>query len=111
MFFKGILYIGLLNKSFIKLLKQKIMKTITTLSRMILCAFILSFCFIYSSVAQTQVAVIREWLQHFANQDSIMESPAAVDKYGNYYVAGYTLDATTGPDITVVKYDREGNVI
>src|SRR5258706_9496691 len=59
--------------------------------------------------AQTQVAVIREWVKHFAIQDSIMESPSVKDAHQNYYVAGYTWTDSTGADIVVVKYDRYGN--
>ncbi|HLG34935.1 MAG TPA: SBBP repeat-containing protein [Bacteroidia bacterium] len=88
------------------------MKTITTISRMIVCTFILFLSFSFSVRAQsTQVAVIREWVQHFANQDSIMESPSCKDKDGNFYVAGYTLDANTGPDIVVAKYTSDGGLV
>jgi hypothetical protein len=61
--------------------------------------------------AQTQVAVIREWVQHFATQDSIMESPSTSDKDGNFYVAGYTMNSGTRADIAVAKYDKNGNEI
>src|SRR5258706_5453255 len=59
----------------------------------------------------TQVAVIREWVQHFAKQDSIMESPCTSDKDGNFYVGGYTMNSVTGADIAVAKYDKNGNEI
>ena len=66
------------------------MKTITTLSRMIVCTIILFISFIFSAGAQnTQVAVIREWTKKFSEQDSIIPNPSVKDAKGNFYVAGY----------------------
>src|ERR1041385_5187882 len=87
------------------------MKTLPLLNAIVALMFVFAFANVTNAqTTQTQVAVIREWVTHFASQDSIIESPSVKDAHQNYYVAGYTVTDSTGADIVVVKYDRYGNL-
>jgi hypothetical protein len=51
------------------------------------------------------------WSANFGVQDTMLITPMTTDNFGNVYVAGFTLNAASGADIAVVKYDAHGDTV
>lgn len=68
---------------------------------------LLSFILLTTTIAQNTATPI--WSAAFGLQDTVLKIPTAVDLQKNLYIAGSTIDNSTGPDILLAKYDQYGN--
>lgn len=67
-------------------------------------AFILVILLIKQTKATETPVVLKEWAAFAGNTDSVFVVPVLNE--GDYtYIATYTMDSLTGPDIMIVKYD------
>ncbi len=58
-----------------------------------------------------QNTVTTRWKSANGLQDTLLRTPTCTDDLGNVYVAGFTLNPTTGADILVVKLDSKGDTL
>lgn len=69
-------------------------------------SFSLFFIVLFANAQNTATTV---WTAAFGLQDTVLKIPTVVDGLKNLYVAGSTIDASTGPNILLAKYDENGN--
>jgi hypothetical protein len=62
--------------------------------------------FVFAQNVATEV-----WSANFGVQDTMLITPMTTDNFGNVYIAGFTLNPTSGADIAVVKYDAHGDTV
>jgi hypothetical protein len=68
---------------------------------------LLSFLLFATTSAQNTATPF--WTAAFGLQDTVLKIPTAIDPLRNLYIAGSTIDNSTGPDILLAKYDPYGN--
>lgn len=64
-----------------------------------------------ANCAFSQNVATEIWSAGFGVQDTMLITPMTTDNYGNVYVAGFTINPTSGADIAVVKYDSHGDTV
>jgi hypothetical protein len=75
----------------------------------ILLTTLLSFLVYAYTMAQNAATSV--WTDAFGLQDTVLKIPTIIDNLGNLYVAGSTINGSTGPDIVIKKYDSNGDPI
>jgi hypothetical protein len=70
---------------------------------------LLGFLLYANIIAQNAATSI--WADAFGLQDTVLKTPTITDNLGNLYVAGSTINGSSGPDIVIKKYDSNGDPI
>jgi len=80
--------------------------------RKLICFLGIAF-FIFLTFKETNaqtVAILRDWAAYSGHSDSTFKTPVVND--GDYsYVASCSIEPSTGPDIQITKYDKDGHKI
>jgi hypothetical protein len=67
-------------------------------------------CLLYlNTIAQNAATSV--WTDSFGLQDTVLKIPTVIDNLGNLYVAGSTINGSSGPDIVIKKYDNNGDPV
>jgi hypothetical protein len=67
-------------------------------------------CLLYfNTIAQNAATSV--WTDAFGLQDTVLKIPTIIDNLGNLYVAGSTINGSSGPDIVIKKYDSNGDPV
>ena len=67
-------------------------------------------CLLYfNTIAQNAATSV--WTDSFGLQDTVLKIPTIIDNLGNLYVAGSSINGSSGPDIVIKKYDSNGDPV
>jgi hypothetical protein len=79
-------------------------------NKLLLIAFLFLSSFQFSG-AQSLPAIVQDWATEIGYTDTIAQVPLVKDDSQHVFMAGFTVDSITGPDILVSKMDTLGNII